>query len=50
MKCKNDLALIVLKHRSPSIRNGALTGRRFWDEILTPIVVPYAEAIGVNFM
>ena len=32
------------------IRNGALTGQRYRDEILRPIVVPYAAAIGDDFM
>ena len=30
--------------------NRALTGRRFRDEILKPVVVPYSAAIGDNFM
>ena len=32
------------------IRNGALTGQRYRDEILRPIVVSYAAAIGDDFM
>ena len=32
------------------IRNRALTGRRYRDEILRPIVVPYAAAIGDDFI
>ncbi|GFW98469.1 transposable element Tcb2 transposase [Trichonephila clavipes] len=28
------------------IRDGPLTARRYWDEILRPIVVPYAAEIG----
>ncbi|GFX23783.1 transposable element Tcb2 transposase [Trichonephila clavipes] len=31
------------------IRDGPLTARRYRDEILRPIVVPYAAAIGDNF-
>ena len=32
------------------IRNGVLTGHRCCDEILGPIVVPYAAAIGDDFI
>ncbi|GFT77467.1 transposable element Tcb2 transposase [Trichonephila clavipes] len=32
------------------IRDGPLTARRYRDEILRPIVVPYAAAIGDNFI
>ncbi|GFU10295.1 transposable element Tcb2 transposase [Trichonephila clavipes] len=32
------------------IRDGPLTARRYRDEILSPIVVPYAEAIGDDFI
>ena len=32
------------------IQSGALTGRRYRDEILRSIVVPYALAIGDNFI
>ncbi|GFS60715.1 transposable element Tcb2 transposase [Trichonephila clavipes] len=32
------------------IRDGPLTPRRYRDEILRPIVVPYATAIGDNFI
>ncbi|GFY28323.1 transposable element Tcb2 transposase [Trichonephila clavipes] len=32
------------------IRDGPLTARRFRDEILRPIVVPYAAAIGDDFI
>ncbi|GFW13688.1 transposable element Tcb2 transposase [Trichonephila clavipes] len=32
------------------IRNGLLTARRYRDEILRPIVVPYAAAIGDDFI
>ena len=32
------------------IRNGVLTGRRYRDEILRPIVVPSIEAIGDDFI
>ncbi|GFX23549.1 transposable element Tcb2 transposase [Trichonephila clavipes] len=32
------------------IRNGALTDRRYRDEILRPIVVPYTAAIRDDFM
>ncbi|GFW60700.1 transposable element Tcb2 transposase [Trichonephila clavipes] len=32
------------------IRNGPLTARRYRDEILRPIVVPYAAAIGDDFI
>lgn len=32
------------------IRNGDLTGRRYRDEIFWPVVVPYAAAIGDDFM
>ena len=32
------------------IRNGTLTGRRYGDEILRPIVVPYAAVIGDDFI
>ena len=32
------------------IRNGALTGQRYRDEILRPIVAPYAVAIGDDLM
>ncbi|GFY00495.1 transposable element Tcb2 transposase [Trichonephila clavipes] len=32
------------------IRDGPLTARRYRDEILTPIVVPYAAAIGDDFI
>ena len=32
------------------IQNGALTGGLYRDENLRPIVVPYAAAIGDNFM
>ena len=32
------------------IQNGALTGRQYRDEILSPIVVPYAAAIGDNII
>ncbi|GFX67257.1 transposable element Tcb2 transposase [Trichonephila clavipes] len=32
------------------IRDGPLTARRYRDEILRPIVVPYAATIGDNFI
>ncbi|GFS78354.1 transposable element Tcb2 transposase [Trichonephila clavipes] len=32
------------------IRDGPLTARRYRDEILRPIVVPYAAAIGDDFI
>ncbi|GFS85043.1 transposable element Tcb2 transposase [Trichonephila clavipes] len=32
------------------IRDGPLTARRYRDEILRPIVVPYAAAIGDDFL
>ncbi|GFT36101.1 transposable element Tcb2 transposase [Trichonephila clavipes] len=32
------------------IRDGPLTARRYMDEILIPIVVPYAAAIGDDFI
>ena len=32
------------------IQNGALTGRRYRDEIFRPIVIPYAATIGGNFI
>ncbi|GFS92522.1 transposable element Tcb2 transposase [Trichonephila clavipes] len=32
------------------IRDGTLTARRYRDEILRPIVVPYAAAIGYDFI
>ncbi|GFY22328.1 transposable element Tcb2 transposase [Trichonephila clavipes] len=32
------------------IRDGSLTARRYRDEILRPIVVPYAAAIGDDFI
>ncbi|GFX07747.1 transposable element Tcb2 transposase [Trichonephila clavipes] len=32
------------------IRDGPLTARRYRDEILRPIVVPYAAAIGHDFL
>ncbi|GFX18342.1 transposable element Tcb2 transposase [Trichonephila clavipes] len=32
------------------IRDGPLTARRYRDEILRPIVVPYAAAIGYDFI
>ncbi|GFV06886.1 transposable element Tcb2 transposase [Trichonephila clavipes] len=32
------------------IRNGPLTARRYRDDILRPIVVPYAAAIGEDFI
>ena len=32
------------------IRNGALTNRQYMDEILRPIVVPFAAAIGDHFI
>ena len=32
------------------IRNGALTGLRYRDEILRPLVVSYAVAIGDDFI
>ncbi|GFV76575.1 transposable element Tcb2 transposase [Trichonephila clavipes] len=32
------------------IRDGTLTARRYSDEILRPIVVPYAAAIGYDFI
>ncbi|GFV76625.1 transposable element Tcb2 transposase [Trichonephila clavipes] len=32
------------------IQNGPLTARRYRDEILRPIVVPYAAAIGDDFI
>ncbi|GFV20851.1 transposable element Tcb2 transposase [Trichonephila clavipes] len=32
------------------IRDGSLTARRYRDEILRPIVVPYAVAIGDDFI
>ncbi|GFT90706.1 transposable element Tcb2 transposase [Trichonephila clavipes] len=32
------------------ILNGALTGHRYKDEILRPMVVPYVAAIGDDFM
>ena len=32
------------------IRNGSLTGVRYRDEILAPIVRPFASAIGYDFI
>ncbi|GFW96782.1 transposable element Tcb2 transposase [Trichonephila clavipes] len=47
--CAGTVAVGIILHLY-IIRDGPLTARRYRDEILRPIVVPYAAAIGDDFI